>query len=155
MQGKVLGYDSTEQSGNIAGYDGNRYQFFQNQYKSGTLPVAGDVVDFVINGERADEVFIVQNAPISTQTSAMAITSLIFGILGLMSSWFMFGIPSFLAIIFGHIARGQIKKSKGRLSGSEIAVIGLVMGYIVFVLTLLTVLGFLGFVAAMNEAANY
>lgn len=54
------------------------------------------------------------------QTSGMAIASLITGIVG--------AFP--LAIIFGHIALSQIKKSSGRLSGFGLALAGTILGYV-------------------------
>ena len=57
------------------------------------------------------------------KTSGMAIASLIFGIL------FIFFPLSIPAIVFGHIALSQIKKSAGRLGGKGIAIAGLVLGY--------------------------
>jgi hypothetical protein len=58
-------------------------------------------------------------------TSGMAITSLV---LGLSTLFFclLTGIP---AIIFGHIARGEIRRSRGQVSGDGIALAGLVLGY--------------------------
>jgi type IV pilus assembly protein PilA len=58
------------------------------------------------------------------KTSGMAIASLIFGILFL---FFPLSIP---AVVFGHIALSQIKKSAGRLGGRGIAIAGLVLGYL-------------------------
>jgi type IV pilus assembly protein PilA len=58
------------------------------------------------------------------KTSGMAIASLMFGILFL---FFPLSIP---AVVFGHIALSQIKKSAGRLGGRGIAIAGLVLGYL-------------------------
>ncbi|MEE3157100.1 hypothetical protein ASB58_04200 [Pseudomonas abyssi] len=60
----------------------------------------------------------------TTATSSLAIVSLVAGILGL----FFFG--SIIAIICGHIARSQIKESKGAQSGDGMALSGLILGYI-------------------------
>ncbi len=56
------------------------------------------------------------------RTSPLAIWSLVLGFLGC-----FFGIPS---IILGHMARAQIKKSNGQLTGSGIALAGLILGYL-------------------------
>jgi hypothetical protein len=37
---------------------------------------------------------------------------------------------SVLAIIFGHVARGQIKRSEGRETGGGMAIAGIVLGWI-------------------------
>jgi type II secretory pathway pseudopilin PulG len=58
------------------------------------------------------------------KTSSMAIASLIFGIL------FIFFPLSIPAIVFGHIALSQIKKSSGRMGGRGMAIAGLVLGYL-------------------------
>jgi hypothetical protein len=56
-------------------------------------------------------------------TNGLAIASLVAGFLWL--GWF----GSILAVIFGHMALGQIKRSGGRETGSGFAVAGLVLGY--------------------------
>jgi len=56
-------------------------------------------------------------------TSGMAIGSLISGI-------FSFFFPAALAaIVLGHIARSNIRKSAGRITGNGIALAGLILGY--------------------------
>ena len=58
------------------------------------------------------------------RTSSKAIISLVFGIL-----FFLFPLP-IVAIIFGHLALSEIRKSAGRLTGEGMATAGLIMGYI-------------------------
>jgi hypothetical protein len=48
-------------------------------------------------------------------------------LLGLVSLFPVFGI---LAIVFGHIARSQIRKSAGRQKGAGMALAGLILGYL-------------------------
>jgi hypothetical protein len=50
-------------------------------------------------------------------------------VLGLLG-WLVCGIGSILAVIFGHVARGQIKRSNGTQTGSGMALAGLILGYI-------------------------
>jgi type IV pilus assembly protein PilA len=57
-------------------------------------------------------------------TSGKALASMISGIFGL-----IFFLPAFAAIVLGHIARSDIRKSNGRLQGNGMATAGLVMGY--------------------------
>jgi hypothetical protein len=57
-------------------------------------------------------------------TNGLAIASLVLGIL-----W-IFWLGSLLAIIFGHIATGQIDQSGGAQGGRGMAVAGFVLGYI-------------------------
>ena len=63
------------------------------------------------------------------QTSGWAIASLILGICGFTCIPL---IGSVLAIVFGFVAKSEIKKSSGRLKGSELATAGIVLGIIVF-----------------------
>lgn len=58
------------------------------------------------------------------KTSSKAIISLVFGIL-----FFLFPLP-IVAIIFGHLALSEIRKSAGRLTGEGMATAGLILGYI-------------------------
>lgn len=62
-----------------------------------------------------------------TQSSTLAIVSLIAGILG----WVGFiGIGAVVAIITGHLAKNEIRKSSGHLTGTGMANAGLVLGYL-------------------------
>jgi hypothetical protein len=62
------------------------------------------------------------------KTSGLAITSLVFGILGLLLCCCgLLGIP---AVITGHIARGRINASGGTVSGGGMALAGLITGYL-------------------------
>lgn len=56
-------------------------------------------------------------------TNGLAVASLVAGFLWL--GWF----GSILAVIFGHMALGQINRSGGRETGSGLAIAGLVLGY--------------------------
>lgn len=72
------------------------------------------------------------NAP--RQTSTLAVVSLVSGILG----WFLLPwIGSLVAIVTGHLARGEIRRSPGALDGDGMAVAGLVLGYAMFAMTLI------------------
>jgi hypothetical protein len=66
------------------------------------------------------------------QTCGLAIASLVLGIVSLPLTCGCCGtgiVAAILAIVFGHIARGQIRRSEGRLNGKGMAVAGLVIGY--------------------------
>ena len=79
------------------------------------------------------------------KTSGKAIASLILSIL-----W-LYGIGSIMAIILGHMARKDVKNSKGKLTGDGIALAGLIIGY-----TLLAIItfGILAAVAIPKLAGN-
>lgn len=61
------------------------------------------------------------------RTSGMAIASLVLGLL-----WFGW-VGSLLAIIFGHCAQSEIRRSGGTIGGKGMATAGLVLGYLAFV----------------------
>lgn len=65
--------------------------------------------------------------PPAQPTSTLAIVSLISGIV----SWFLIPfVAAVAAIITGHMAKNEIKKSNGTISGNGLATAGLVLGYI-------------------------
>lgn len=72
--------------------------------------------------------------PPQTTTSTAAILSLVFGILGVVFALPLIG--PIVAVAAGHIARNEIRRSGGRLSGDGLAVAGLIMGYMMLLVTL-------------------
>jgi len=60
------------------------------------------------------------------RTDGKATASLVLGILSILCFGIFTGIP---AIILGHISRGNIKRSMGRLTGGGMAMTGLILGY--------------------------
>ena len=70
----------------------------------------------------------------TAQTSGFAIASLICSIAG----WFLIPlIGGVLGVIFGHIARREIRRSEGWKSGDGLALSGLIIGYIHIALAIL------------------
>ena len=59
------------------------------------------------------------------KTNGLAIAALICGICG-----FLLFIPGILGIIFGFIARSQIRKSNGQQKGSGMALAGIIVGFV-------------------------
>ncbi len=95
------------------------------------------------------------NTPVAyRQTSAMAIVSLVAGLLG----WSLLPvIGSVVAIVTGHLARGEIRRRPEALEGDGLAVAGLVLGYLMVAMTVVGLLfiflffgGLLAFVAAAS-----
>jgi len=85
--------------------------------------------------------------------SGMAIASMILGIIGVVGAAILTSVP---AIICGHIARRQIRDGEGRVGGEGMALAGLILGYVVTVLSVLAI----GFVIVMmwvvvDAAASY
>lgn len=71
------------------------------------------------------------------KTSTLAIISLVAGILG----WTLLPfLGTVAAIITGHMARGEIRRSNGALDGDGMAMIGLVLGWLQVVITVLGLL---------------
>lgn len=66
--------------------------------------------------------------PAPAPNSGLAVASMVLGIVGLVSVFCTFGVPALLAVILGHVALTDIKKT-GR-SGRGMAVTGLTTGYI-------------------------
>jgi hypothetical protein len=65
--------------------------------------------------------------PVHRTTSAMAVVSLVFGI----ASWCVLPlVGAIVAVVCGHLARGEIRRSQGQIEGDGLAVVGLVLGYV-------------------------
>lgn len=76
-------------------------------------------------------------------TNRLATASLVLGIVGAVVALFTFGIPSILAVVFGHVSLSQIRRDPSQ-SGRGLAIAGLVLGYVVIAgLAFLVVLSFL------------
>ena len=88
------------------------------------------------------------SVPVKT-TSTLAIVSLVAGILG----WTLLPLlGSVGAIITGHMARGEIRRSAGTIDGDGLAIAGLVLGWgsvIVAILSVVLVVMFFGGIAAL------
>jgi hypothetical protein len=87
------------------------------------------------------------------RTNSAAVASLVFGIV----SWFLCPfVGGLLAVIFGHVARGQIRRTGE--GGSGLAVAGLILGYVHLAAAM--VLGFIwlvllgGFLATLGVLGN-
>ena len=94
------------------------------------------------------------NTPIR-QTCTAATISLIFGIL----SWCALPlVGAVIAVISGHMAKGDIRRSQGALDGDGLATAGLILGYVhlaVFLLIIIAVFLFFGGLAAFFAIAAH
>jgi dihydroorotate dehydrogenase len=89
--------------------------------------------------------------PPPTQTSSLAIVSLVAGIM----TWSICpGLAGIVAIITGHIAKGQIKDSQGRQTGDGLATAGLILGYAQIVLSIVGLCIYLVFVLGIFGIAG-
>ncbi len=69
--------------------------------------------------------------PPAPHTSTSAVISVIAGILG----WFLLPILGpIIAIITGHVAKGEIRRSMGQITGDGLATFGLILGYLQLIL---------------------
>lgn len=75
-------------------------------------------------------------SPVVTQTSALAIASLVGGILSWSAAPF---VGAVVAIITGHMAKGEIRAARGLLTGDGMATVGLLLGYLQLAFGLLAV----------------
>jgi hypothetical protein len=65
--------------------------------------------------------------PVHRTTSALAVVSLVFGI----ASWCVLPlVGAIVAVVCGHLARAEIRRSQGQIEGDGLAVVGLVLGYV-------------------------
>lgn len=78
------------------------------------------------------------------EQSGLAIASLILGILGVTAVPVLTSLP---AVICGHMAKAEIRKSGGRLSGEGMATAGLITGYFSLVCCILFVIGMIALFA--------
>ncbi|PZP59838.1 DUF4190 domain-containing protein [Pseudoxanthomonas sp. X-1] len=94
------------------------------------------------------------NVAVARPTSSLAVVSLVFGILG----WSLLPtIGALVAIITGHMARAEIRRSQGAMDGDGMAVAGLVLGWLHLVLLVLGIAAlflFFGGLAALAAYAN-
>jgi len=59
MRGVILGFDVKSSAGHISGDDGERYQFAgENWEVEESPPQRGDVVDFIVDGKSAKEIYV-------------------------------------------------------------------------------------------------
>jgi Domain of unknown function (DUF4190) len=84
--------------------------------------------------------------PGPSRTNGLAISALVLGIL--------LPVGSILAVIFGHIARRQIRRSAGSQGGEGLAVAGLVLGWVGVALILLVIVLSISVTVVPNSAAS-
>ncbi|MBD9477809.1 DUF4190 domain-containing protein [Pseudoxanthomonas sp. PXM02] len=88
--------------------------------------------------------------PVRT-TSSLAIASLVSGILG----WTLLPfIGTIVAIITGHMARAEIRRSAGTMDGDGLAIGGLVLGWVSALLWIVGILVFFLFLGGLAWLAT-
>jgi uncharacterized membrane protein len=84
-------------------------------------------------------------APVA-KTSGWAIAALVCGIVGLCS-----GVAGIAAVVCGHIALSEIKRSNNYIQGRGMAIAGLVLGY----LAIAAIVAWILFVVVLGFATNF
>lgn len=91
MRGRVLGYSVVDKSGDILGFDGNRYHFEKSDLKDNVdyndvVPQKNDTVDFLPSGQKAVDIYLVVDVQEETNKIIYAIisilTTLFLGVVG-------------------------------------------------------------------------
>ena len=150
MIGTILSYDIQAGKGLISAANENRYEFEIQSWVSKTKhPCVGDEIDFKLEENKVLDIYYLEKSNQSLtieqkETSTAAIISLVFGIIGITATWWLFAIPSIIAIIAGHIAKSNINDSNNNLAGRGLATAGLVLGYIVLLIYLSLATAFVG-----------
>jgi hypothetical protein len=72
------------------------------------------------------------------RTNGLAIASLACACAGIIP--FLFGIPAVLGIIFGFVARGQIRNARGAQDGAALALAGIIVGFSLIGLFILAII---------------
>lgn len=90
-----------------------------------------------------------KGAPHDLPTERLAVVSLVAGI----SGFFLPVVGPVTAVVSGHVARGEIRKSNGRLGGDALAKTGLILGYIWIGLTVLAVLAMFSFTMVLVRSS--
>lgn len=86
------------------------------------------------------------------RTSSLAVVSLVAGLLGwTFAPW----IGSIIAIITGHMARGEIRRDPQGVDGDGLAVAGLVLGWSMIALSVLGVLAVILFFGGLAAFAAF
>jgi len=88
------------------------------------------------------------SAPMAAPTNGMAVASLVCACAGIIP--FLFGIPAILGVIFGFVARGQIRRTNGMQGGGGLALAGIIVGLSLIVLFILGV----ALIVAFAHSAN-
>ncbi|MEX1665210.1 TM2 domain-containing protein [Zhongshania arctica] len=110
MKGKILDFNSVSAEGVIAAEDGKRYHFVGGEWKSEGAARAGLLVDFVVDGESAQQLYLDKTiAPVSSRKIAAALLAFFFGGLGAHKFYLGYnkqGIIMLLTFLFGFILLG-------------------------------------------------
>jgi hypothetical protein len=83
---------------------------------------------------------------VARQTNGLAVASLVCACAGIVP--FFFGLPCVLGVIFGFVARSQIRRTNGAQEGSGLALAGIIVGFSLIAL-------FIGLVSLAFALGNF
>lgn len=111
MKGKVLDFNIQSGSGIISADDGKRYNFVNAEWNSDQHPSANQIVDFIIDGEDAKQIYLERiTVPVDSKSKiAAALLAFFLGGLGIHKFYLgcnKAGIIMLLVFIFGFVLFG-------------------------------------------------
>jgi len=80
---------------------------------------------------------IIEHRVTPPTTNVLAVISLVLSLLGVLATFLIPFAPQIAAIICGHIARSQIRRSRGSQTGSGMALAGLIISYLSIIFSLI------------------
>ena len=80
---------------------------------------------------------IIEHRVTASTTNVLAVISLALSLLGVLATFLVPLVPQIAAIICGHIARSQIRRSGESQTGSGMALAGLIISYLSIIFSLI------------------
>ena len=144
MRGTILG--SHDGRGVLLTADERRLEFPLSEWRSGALPLAGQVVDFMEEGGQARAVFLVPAGAAAGRrhSNAFVLGAVALGCLAL--GFIIPLVPTIAAFVLGVVGAGQAQSEgdETALLLSRIAWIGALVLLLIGFLAILAVIGFVG-----------
>jgi len=109
MRGKILDYNIQESKGVILSDNGTRYNFLVAQWKGNKAPAINQIVDFAVNGDDAEAIYLQQNEEGAKSKIVAGILALFLGGFGVHKFYLgckTAGIIMLVLFIFGFIILG-------------------------------------------------
>lgn len=140
MRGEVIGFDPDTNTGAISGQYGSRYDFVRIDWRGAHRPARGTVVDFVVDGQRALDIYpaVTRRMPSEGETAQIVY------ILYLAS--LAVGITAIIGLVIAYLNRAEAPQWLKTHYRFQIRTfwIGLLFGFI-NLLTAFILIGLLGF----------
>lgn len=110
MKGKILDYNIENKSGIILADNGERFNFLISEWKATTLPIINQSVDFNVNNNVAESIYILNNSMQNSKSKIVAgILALFLGGFGVHKFYLgctVAGIIMLVVFLFGFILLG-------------------------------------------------